>query len=175
MELLKEQPHITQTLGNLGLQSEEAWIELMAGGNLFVAETTRRHLRQLRAELAGPDASALERMLVDLAAACWLQVQYAELNAAKELQKGVPAQHRRELERQREGGQKRFQASLKQLAQTRSLLASAAKQSKTPARKSKSKAPVECGAGSSESVFAIPRLSREQEADALTNGVGVAN
>jgi hypothetical protein len=35
--------------------------------------------------------------------------------------------------------------------------------------------PVECGIGAGESVLAFPRLSREQEADALINGVGVAN
>jgi hypothetical protein len=111
---------VWQDYGNLGRQSEAAWLQLIAGKNLMLHESTRRKAEQLRAELAGPEPSPLERLLVDRVVACWLQVNYAD--AAYAQQKGsTPAQHTAALRRQNSAQQRHLQAA-KALAAVRRLL-----------------------------------------------------
>jgi hypothetical protein len=109
-----------QDYGNLGRQSEAAWLQLIAGKNLMLHEATRRKAAQLREELAGPEPSPLERLLVERVVACWLQASYAD--AAYAQMKGVtPAQHAAALGRQN-SAQQRFVLAVKALATVRKLL-----------------------------------------------------
>jgi hypothetical protein len=73
-----------------------------------------------RAELAGPEPSPLERLLVERVVACWLQVQYADA-AYAQLQSPSPAQHTAALKRQA-GAHQRYLFSIKALATVRKLI-----------------------------------------------------
>jgi hypothetical protein len=113
-------PWVWERYGDLGRQSQEAWMRLVAGPNLLLYESTRRKAEQLRAELAGPAASPLERLLVERVVSTWLQVHYSDASYAQ--QKGsTPAQHTAALRRQNSAQQRHLQAA-KALATVRKLL-----------------------------------------------------
>src|SRR5262249_26467534 len=61
--LLDETPQLWQQFGDLALQAEGATVKLVGGGNLLLCECLLRKVADLKAELAGPAASALERLL----------------------------------------------------------------------------------------------------------------
>ena len=109
-----------QDYGDLGRQSQAAWLQLIAGSNLMLHESTQRKAEQLRAELAGPSPAPLERLLVERVVACWLQTHYADASYAQ-LKGTTPAQHTAALRRQNSAQQRYLQAA-KALATVRKLL-----------------------------------------------------
>ena len=92
---------------NLGNLAEATLIRRMAGGekHLVVREVLERRLAAMKAEIAGPDPSPLEKLLADRIAFCWLALQQAEnayqsadslsLAQAAFAQKRIDAAHRR--------------------------------------------------------------------------------
>jgi hypothetical protein len=117
---LDANPWVWERYGDLAQQSQAAWLQLIAGPNLLLHESTRRKAEQLRAELAGPAASPLERLLVERVVSTWFQVHYSD--AAYAQQKGsTPAQHTAALRRQN-SAQQRFVLAVKALATVRKLL-----------------------------------------------------
>jgi hypothetical protein len=105
-ELLKE-PHMVEACGNLAAHAETALIRKFAGKDLAVSEGLRRKLGCLRAELAGPTPTPLERMLVGRVVACWLHLYYLEavyagkdgmsLDLAQHYQRCIDRAHKRHL------------------------------------------------------------------------------
>jgi hypothetical protein len=83
-------------------------------------ESLTRAAAALKAEVAGPDPSTLERLLADRIVATWLQVNHADALVAQR-SSASPAE-RRELQRRQESAERRHQAALKQLALVRKLL-----------------------------------------------------
>src|SRR5262249_18555628 len=79
-----ENPTTMEVLGgNLAQQAELSFIGAAAGKNLAFKEALVRKLALMRAELAGPDPTPLERLLVGRVVACWLQVQDADIRYAQ--------------------------------------------------------------------------------------------
>jgi hypothetical protein len=117
---LDANPWVWQRYGDLGRQSEAAWLQLVAGKNLLLLEATQRKAEQLRAELAGPAPSPLERLLVERVVACWLQTNFADASYAQ-LKGNDPAQHTAALRRQN-SAQQRYLQAVKALATVRKLL-----------------------------------------------------
>jgi hypothetical protein len=75
---LTKRPDIMELFGNLSKYAEDALIVKFTGKNLAYAEGLHTKLDSLRAELAGPTPSPLERLLADRIALCWLQLNYLE-------------------------------------------------------------------------------------------------
>jgi hypothetical protein len=117
---LDANPWVWQRYGDLSKQSQGAWLQLIAGRNLLLQESTRRKAEQLRAELAGPAPSPLERLLVERVVACWLQVHYADASYAQ-LKGNSPALHTAALRRQN-AAQQRYLQAMRALATIRKLL-----------------------------------------------------
>ena len=114
-------PWVWERYGDLAKQSQAAWLGLIAGSNLMLHESTRRKAAQLRAELAGPAPSPVERLLVERIVSSWLQTHYAD-SAYAQLPKGAnPAQHTAALQRQN-SAQQRYLQAVKALATVRKLL-----------------------------------------------------
>ena len=112
---------VWERYGDLAQQSMEAWLQLIAGKNLMLHESTRRKAEQLRLELAGQAPSPVERLLVERIVSCWLQTNYAD-SAYAQLPKGAnPAQHTAALQRQN-SAQQRYLQAVKVLATVRKLL-----------------------------------------------------
>jgi hypothetical protein len=113
-------PWVWQRYGDLAQQSQAAWLQLIAGSNLLLQESTRRKAAQLRAELAGPEPSPLERLLVERIVATWLQVHYSDA-AYAQMKGNGPGQHTAALRRQN-SAQQRYLQAVKALATVRKLL-----------------------------------------------------
>ena len=64
--------------GDAARSVERQMVRDWKGDDLAGAEAARRKLAGLRAELAGPGATPLERLLAERAALCWLAVYRAE-------------------------------------------------------------------------------------------------
>jgi hypothetical protein len=118
-KILDEQPAIWKAVGNASALAERAWLELLADGNKLALECIPRHLRELKAELAGPRPSPLEKLLVDLVGVAWLAANYGEIAAASPA--GGCQQAALRL-RQAESGQKRLLGAVRTLALVRELL-----------------------------------------------------
>jgi hypothetical protein len=117
-ELLKE-PHMVEACGNLAAHAEAALIRKFAGKDLAVSEGLRRKLGSLRAELAGPTPTPLERLLVGRVVACWLHLYYLEaVYAGKDGMSLELAQH---YQRCIDRAHKRYLSAIKTLAVVRKL------------------------------------------------------
>jgi hypothetical protein len=121
-QVLDADPTLWRECGDLAAQAQEAWLLLLAGPDLLLLESVRRKLDELRAELAGPDASPLERLLVERVAACWIQVHFADALYPQTRGPQVTPAVRQELMRRQESAQRRYLAAIKQLALVRKLL-----------------------------------------------------
>lgn len=115
-----EIPGIVDRLGgDLARNAERSFIQAAAGENLLYQEALTRKLELLRAELAGPNPSPVERLLVSRVVACWLQVQDADIRAAQARNLTL-AQHdfnQRRMDR----AHRRYLSALKTLATVRRL------------------------------------------------------
>lgn len=80
---LDERPELWERIGNIAQQVQSAWLELLGGQDLFVKESMGRHAASLRAELAGPDATALEKLQAERVVCLLFQLGYFELLVAK--------------------------------------------------------------------------------------------
>jgi hypothetical protein len=119
-ELCEGQPELWVRLGNLAGHAQTALIQAIAGENAVVGEALGRRAAELRRELAGPDPTPLERLLVSRIVACWLHLHYAEARYAQNLGKLTMEQgeyHQRTIDR----AQRRYLAAIKALAQVRRL------------------------------------------------------
>src|SRR5262249_22869647 len=79
---LDAHPEVWQTCGDLGKCAERAWLELFSQRALG-SECIRRHVEQLRADLAGPSPTLVERLLVDRVVVNYLSLHHAELASAR--------------------------------------------------------------------------------------------
>ena len=112
-------PCIWEKAGDLTAAAERAWTELIAGADRLAAESLRRRLARLKAELAGPHP-ALESLLVDQVAVSWLAAHDGEIRAA--VAGGAVAQAALRL-RRAESGQRRLLNAVKTLSTLRALTA----------------------------------------------------
>jgi hypothetical protein len=121
-EVLDANPKLWQAHGDLALQAQAMWLQLMAPRDLLFRESVQRKLEELRAELSGPSPSPLEKLLVERVVACSLQCHMADCLAAQISEQQPPIPLRQELRRRQESSQRRYLASIKQLATVRKLL-----------------------------------------------------
>src|SRR5262245_47520359 len=116
-----QDPHRVDLFGgDLARQAEHSLIEAIAGDNLLFKEALLRKLELLRAELAGPNPTPVERLLVERVVACWLQVQDADVRYAQGQRDCTLAQgdyRQRRMDR----AHQRYLSALKALALVRKL------------------------------------------------------
>lgn len=104
--------------GDPAREAEDRLVEAWSGKNLVAQEALRRRVAQVRAELAGPDPTPIERLLAERAALCWLGVYRLEALAAP----ADPTKRRAVfLQKQLDGAHRRFLSSLRTLATVRRL------------------------------------------------------
>ena len=116
---LDRHPQVWRACGDLGKCAERAWLGLFSREALG-AESIRRHIEQLRADLAGFSPTPIEELLVNRVVACYLAVHHAEL-ASTEPGTTSPAQVAIRLKRC-ESAQRRYLAALRMLTLLRATL-----------------------------------------------------
>lgn len=119
-DFLDQNPRLWQTVGDLGRAAENAWVKLVSGSDSLVAESVRRHLREVKQELVGEMPSMIEKLLGDQVAMTLLEVKHLEtLSVGTTGTIGQAALLLRRLE----SAQRRHAASIRSLVVTRKLLA----------------------------------------------------
>jgi hypothetical protein len=121
-EILKDAGAVDRLGGNLARQAEQSLINTSVGENLSFREALVRKLQLLRAELAGPEATPLERLLAERVAACWLQLHLADSLLAQ--QEGKLTLRQGEYhQRTRDRAHGRYLSAIRTLALVRKLAA----------------------------------------------------
>ena len=94
-EILDNNPELWRKVGDLAQHAELTMLTIASERNLLIQESMQRKLAEMKENLAGPNPSPLERLLVDRIAISWLQVHQADLDAARAVDKrAVWAQRR---------------------------------------------------------------------------------
>jgi hypothetical protein len=120
-ELLDRHPEVWERIGDLGRSVESVWLDVLSGGNVVVRESIRRHVDQMRRDLAGPHPTRAEAMLVEQVVATWLEVQLCQCNLADQTGTGSIPQATYRL-RRGEVAQRKFLAAMKTLATLRAVV-----------------------------------------------------
>lgn len=118
---LDERPEMWQNYGNLAHQARSHWLKLISGNDLYLQGSMRRYYANLESELAGPDASPLEQLLVGRIVALSLQVDYFETLAAQN-EATANGKLLRDLHEQSAAADRRLQQAIVNLARVRKLL-----------------------------------------------------
>jgi hypothetical protein len=117
-ELLKT-PGFIDMYGDLATQAELSFVRSAAGKNVAFREALLAKLQAMRAELAGPKPTPLERLLVERVVACWLHVQDADVRYA---QLGNPTLAQGDyFQRRMDRAHRRFLSAVRTLALVRKL------------------------------------------------------
>ena len=118
-KMLQDPAAVRMFGGDLAHQAEHFFIEAAAGDQLAFREALTRKLELLRAELAGPDPTPLERLLVERIVACWLQVYDADLRYAQA--ENLSIEWREYYQRRMDRAHRRYLTAIKTLALVRKL------------------------------------------------------
>lgn len=89
---------------------------------LLTRATVERQLKTMRDELAGPNPTEVERILVDRVVLCWLACQQADVDLIHRTQAGVSLTQGEYLQRRAERAERRLLRATKTLATVRRLL-----------------------------------------------------
>jgi len=117
---LDNNPAIWRRVGDVGALAEKAWIELISSGNKLAEESIVRRQRELKADLAGPHAAPLEKLLIDLVGVTFLATCQAEHAAASPTGSNIQVAGYK-LKRA-ESAQRRFSRAVRTLTLVRALL-----------------------------------------------------
>jgi hypothetical protein len=73
--ILDANPWFWEEAGDLARATEQSWIDRVAGQDLVFGQSLRRRIEKMKSELAGEEATALERLLASRIALHWLASQ----------------------------------------------------------------------------------------------------
>ena len=107
--------------GDMGRNVELVMVNRLTGDDGLRYVAVRAKMDSLRAELEGPNPSAIERLLAERAALCWLDCHATDLEAEVESRKATDLKIKAHHDRRRERAHKRYLSALKVLAQVRKL------------------------------------------------------
>lgn len=118
--LVRASPELARLGGDLACLVESGWLRLLAGKNVLAREAMLVELSNLKSSLAGPAPTAIEQVLIDRVAACWVQANYADATEATHGERTI-SQAELALKRQTHA-HKRLLSALKTLAEVRRLM-----------------------------------------------------
>ena len=81
--LLAESPELWCDLGDISRHAVTTWIAVVAGSDELLKDATRHKMDDLIQSLQQDASNPLEALLVQRVAATWLQLQHADLQAAR--------------------------------------------------------------------------------------------
>jgi hypothetical protein len=123
-EIFDTVPDLWSAYGDLATIAQNSMVDLVAGRSVLTREGLRKKLAAMRAELAGPNASPLERLVVDRILACYLQSYQADIAYARAV-KALPSKEVELYQRRQDRAARQYLKALRSLAEVRRLLAPA--------------------------------------------------
>jgi len=121
-QVFDEIPAVWDSYGNLAAAAESALVDLWSGGSALTREGLRRRLAAMRAELAGTDATPLERLLAERVVASWLHSTHADYAYARALNSERPWNELEFHQRRQDRAARQYLKALRSLADVRRLL-----------------------------------------------------
>jgi hypothetical protein len=112
-------PEMVDLTGDLAGLAQRTLVAKLCGNNLLAKEGLTRKMKAMRADLAGPNPTPVERLLVERVVACWLHLSHLE--AIYSGQDGMDLPLAMHYERRITLAQKRYLTAIKTLAQVRKL------------------------------------------------------
>jgi hypothetical protein len=119
-DLLQNPATVDLLGGDLAAAAERRLAKAVSGQGTIVREAILAKGAQLRAELSLPGQSPVERLLVERAAACWLQLADADTRI---LLPDMPLPWKEHYRRRQDSAHRRFLGAVRTLAQVRRLAA----------------------------------------------------
>jgi hypothetical protein len=117
-----ENPDLADRLGDMPRLALEALLAAVAGRSLTVKEAIRRRADRLCGDLAGSNASLLERLVAERIALCWVECHHADTELASALKKSSAESPLMEsAERRVNAAQARYLESIEALATVKRL------------------------------------------------------
>ena len=113
-------PYLQKT-GDLAARVQGHLIHTAAGKNLVLQEALESRILQMKRDLAGPDPSPLESILVERVTACWLQMCHAEGVYVQNLKKLKNPKADAFFQRRLDHTHRRLLSAIKALAQVRKM------------------------------------------------------
>jgi hypothetical protein len=118
-EILDQRPEVWHHVGDLATLAERAWITVLAADHPVAVESMKRTVAEMKADLAGDNATRIERLLVDQVIACWMEVSYLESVSADP---GRSSLNQADFRLKRlESAQRRYLSAMKALTSVRTL------------------------------------------------------
>jgi hypothetical protein len=71
-EAPRSRPDLVEYCGDLAATAERDWVDLVAGADLVLGESVKLRPAEMKASLAGPDPTPLERLAIERIAITWL-------------------------------------------------------------------------------------------------------
>lgn len=121
--LLDASPTLWHAIGDLSRHNFSAWVELLSGGDLLVAESIRRSLGAMQEGLLGPNPTQLEVLLTERVASCYAQLQFAESTIANKVGANLPLSYY--LLKRADSSNRRLTSAIKLLITVQHLMRSA--------------------------------------------------
>jgi hypothetical protein len=119
LEKVLNDPRTVEVAGDLARHAQRILVDKFSGKNLLFKESLPRKLELMRAELAGPNPTPLERLLAEQIVSCWLHLHHLEtVYVSKE---SMTLELGSYLQRILSATQKRYLAAIKTLAVVRKL------------------------------------------------------
>jgi hypothetical protein len=78
-ELLTAQPEVFRYAGDLGMQAQQAWADMIAGPDHLLRESMILFAEDMKLDLVGPKASRLEKVAAERIVAAWMESEYFRL------------------------------------------------------------------------------------------------
>jgi hypothetical protein len=122
VEVYKAIPRFWPAANLLQANAERSLLDVMIPKDqLFSRKTIERQLAQMRRDLAGPEPTALELLLVDRIVLCWLDTMHADTLLAQRHNSGMTFAQADYYGRRAERAQRQYLRAIKTLATVRRL------------------------------------------------------
>jgi hypothetical protein len=118
-KMMQDPANVDLCGGDLAKQAEFSLINAAAGDDLAFKTALIHKLELMRGELAGPNPTPVERLLVERIVACWLQVQDADTRYAQA--KNLALEWGEYFQRRMDRAHKRYLTAIRTLALVRKL------------------------------------------------------
>jgi len=121
-------PEIVARYSDFGRRGQLILAETMAAGEPLIEEALSARLDLMRAEVAGENPTALEALLVERVASCWLLTELFEVLTSAQLARDnehrVPMSYLKHMIKWQESAHNRLLSSIRELARIRKLQSS---------------------------------------------------
>jgi len=118
-EVLGEFPDLVSEIGDLARLAKGGMLDMLSDRNVLIRAAQEQYLADIVEEIAGPEATVIEKLLAEQIGICWLHVRHVEIKYAH--LKSYTLSEGEYYQRCLDQAQKRYLRAIKTLAQIRKL------------------------------------------------------